>query len=173
MSSDTSIFVGSLDDTAWVRIEGVATKETSGCIRSYCTDRFSQGLRRFTIDLKDCRLIDSTFIGILTGLAGKIAKDGGNGEVKVLHPNERNVQSICKLGLENLLTIDCDCTEGLESRVEGTLDRLESENLDKIEKSTMILHAHESICSANEKNNEEFGDVLTYLRADLDNCSEE
>ncbi|MDF1751853.1 MAG: STAS domain-containing protein [Verrucomicrobiales bacterium] len=175
MSSDTSIFVGSLNDIAWVRIDGVATKDTSSCIRSFFSDRFAQGLRKFIIDLKDCQLIDSTFIGILTMLAGNVTAEGECGEVKVIHPNERNVKSICKLGLDNLITIDCGGEESkdLETLIASSLDRLESEDIDKIEKSTMILDAHETICSANEKNRQEFGDVLTYLREDLDRATKD
>ena len=170
VSSDTSIFVGNLDNTAWVRIVGVATKDTSACIRRYFSEKFSQGLRNFVIDLGQCRLIDSTFIGILTGLAGNIAEEGNSGEVKVIHTNERNEKSICKLGLDNLITIDREGSgsEEMESRIGTSLNLLAEEELDKVEKTTMILRAHENICSANEENEEEFVDVLELLRVDLD-----
>ena len=174
VNSDTSIYVGCLEETAWVRIEGVATKDTSSGIRRYFSDRFSEGLRNYVIDLENCRLIDSTFIGILTGLAGNIAEDdGGNqGEVKVIHSNERNTRSICKLGLDNLIKIEKDgngSTE-LENRISEHLDPLEDEDEvdDRAEKEDMIIKAHEDICSANEENYEKFSDVLRFLRKDLD-----
>lgn len=169
MSSDTSILVGSLGDIAWVRIEGVATKDTACGIQSFFAETFSKGLRKFTIDLAECRLIDSTFIGMLTGLAGNIAEDSENGEVKVIHPNERNEKSICKLGLDNLIKIDRDgeSSEDLEKIIADSLAPLESEELDKVEKATVIIEAHEEICTANEENRSIFGDVLKYLKQDL------
>lgn len=176
MTSDTSIFVGCVDDqTAWVRIEGVATKETSGCVRRYVTEKFASGLRHFIIDMEMCRLIDSTFIGILTGLAGKIADAGDKGEVELIRTNERNAKSICKLGLDNLIKIHkegCKCSaEELEEQVQSSLDRLETEDQDKSEKSRMILKAHEDLCSANDENTEEFKDVLHFLRKDAEESS--
>lgn len=170
MNSDTSIYVGCLDETAWVRIEGVATKDTSCGIRKYFSDTFSSGLRRFVIDLQDCRLIDSTFIGILTGLAGNILDDEANadkGEVKLIHANERNEKSICKLGLDSLINIDPDGEDELEDRIADCLNPLNSEELEKTEKASLILKAHEDICTANEKNTDEFGDFLTLMRDNL------
>ncbi len=166
--SDTSIFVGSLHDVAWVRIDGVATKDTCSGIRGYFSRSLSEGLRSFVIDLEDCKLIDSTFIGILTGLAGKVVDD--EGEVKVIHPNERNEKSICKLGLDQIIHIDRDGTESedLEIEIEGCLECLSAEgDLNKLEKTDMILKAHEDLCAANECNREEFGDVIGFLKEDL------
>ena len=180
MNSDTSIFVGCHNDTAWVRIEGVATKDTSSGIRRYFTESFEEGLRSFIIDLEECRFIDSTFIGILTALAGNIAASSSPGSslnrggVRVVHPNERNEKSICKLGLDNLITIDRDGRDSAEVKrhVQPCLNRLEcGESPDKLEKAAMILHAHEVICSANTKNQEEFADVLDFLRKEVDQSS--
>ncbi|MDF1815482.1 MAG: STAS domain-containing protein [Verrucomicrobiales bacterium] len=169
MNTDTSIFVGSLDDIAWVRIEGVATKDTASGIQGYFSETFSRGLRNFTIDLKDCRLIDSTFIGILTGLAGSIASEGNSGEVKVIHPNERNEKSICKLGLDNLITIDRDGSSAceMESLISQSLHPLYGGEMSKVEKASLILDAHEKICEANEENRSVFKDVLKFLKQDL------
>lgn len=162
MNSNTSIYVGCLDNTAWVRIVGVATKDTIIGVRQYFSDTFGKGLRHFVIDLEECRLIDSTFIGMLTGLAGNIVDDGSDGEVKLIHANERNEKSICKLGLDNLLTIDRDGE--LEEHVEECLNPLESKKIETSEKADVILKAHEDICSVNEENAEEFRDVVSLLR---------
>lgn len=173
MNSDTSIFVGCLDDVALVRIEGIATKETSCAVRQYLADSFEHGLRKFIVDLEQCRLIDSTFIGILTGLAGNIAEEGKTkGGVKVIHSNERNTRSICKLGLDNLIEIEREgdiCSETYDS---DRLDLLEDPGFhDKEEKTDMIIKAHEDLCSANKANYDEFGDVLHFLKKDLDSAT--
>ncbi len=52
----------------------------------------------------------------------------------------------------------------LELRVSTCLDRLADVNLNKSEKASMILEAHEDICSINEDLEEEFRDVLDFLR---------
>ena len=167
--------MGCLNDVAWVRIEGDATRDTSGGIRRYLTDAFEEGLRKFIIDLEQCRLIDSTFIGILSGLAGKIARQGDcTDAVKVIHSNERNEKSICKLGLNHMITIvrDGPDSEDLEKEARSCLDLLDDDDpSDKTEKASMILRAHEDLCAANEENEDEFRDVLNYLRQDLDNST--
>jgi len=165
VNSNTSIYVGCLDNTAWVRIVGVATKDTIIGIRQYFSDNFSNGLRNFVIDLEECRLIDSTFIGVLTGLAGNIVDDESDGEVKLIHANERNEKSICKLGLDNLLTLDKNGE--FEERIEQCLNPLESAEMETSQKAEVILKAHEDICSVNEKNAEEFQDVVSLLRDNI------
>lgn len=172
---DTSIFVGCLNDVAWVRIEGDATRDTSGGLRRYLTEAFEKGLRKFIIDLEQCRLIDSTFIGILSGLASKIARQGdGADAVQVIHTNERNEKSICKLGLNHMITVIHEGldSEDLETEARSCLNLLDDdEPLDKTEKASMILRAHEELCAANEENMEEFRDVVNYLRKDLENST--
>ena len=148
----------------------MATKDTICGIRQYFTDTFGEGLRRFVIDLEECRLIDSTFIGMLTGLAGNIVEDeAAEGEVKLIHANERNEKSICKLGLDNLINIDKDGEQEMEDRIQNCLNPLSTDSLemDKSEKASLILKAHEDICSVSEENAEEFGDVVSILRDNL------
>lgn len=171
MNDETSIFVGRIDKTAWVRIEGVATKDTSIGIKHYFNDKYGEGFRHFIVDLGACRMIDSTFIGILTGLAGNIAEEESGGDVKVIHTNERNEKSICKLGLDSMITIERGGidSEEVENQIKKRLDPLDfDEELDIAQKTAVILEAHEEICSANEENVEEFCDVLSLLRKELD-----
>lgn len=171
MNAETSIFVGRIDKTAWVRIEGVATKDTSIGIKQYFSDKFSEGFRNFIVDLGACRMIDSTFIGILTGLAGNIAEEESGGDVKVIHTNERNEKSICKLGLDSMITIKRGGidSEEVENQIKERLDLLDfDDDIDTVEKTAVILEAHEDICSANEENVDEFCDVLSLLRKELD-----
>ncbi len=166
MNSDTSIFVGRLDNVVWVRIEGIATKDTSCGIRQYFSESLKEGHREFIIDLEECRMIDSTFIGILTGLAGKLEE----GAVKVIHPNERNQKSICKLGLNTLITLEPDGVES-EDEARTRLDPLLDDERERVQQAAVILQAHEELSSINERNAADFKDVLDYLRRDLESIT--
>jgi anti-sigma B factor antagonist len=175
VSSNTSIYAGSQGRTAWVRIEGDATKDTAGGLRRYLSETFSSGLRNFIIDLKDCKKVDSTFIGILVGLAKQLdTEEAKEGKIRLLHANSRNSTSITKLGLHNRIDFAKNGRdfEELESQIGSELKPLPEEEMDKFQKSKMVLKAHEDLCDANEENEGIFSDLLFYLRRDLKKSSE-
>src|SRR5687767_8124735 len=60
-----------------MRIVGFANHRLCQPVQEFALAMVSVGYRRFEIDLGVCTQIDSTFIGVLAGLAIKIAPDGG------------------------------------------------------------------------------------------------
>ncbi len=174
MSSKTSIYAGTLGGTAWVRIVGDANKDTTGGIRRFFANKFSDGLRTFIIDLESCEKVDSTFIGIVIGLAKRMEKEKVEGKVNIIHANDRNTTSISKLGDHDRIKLRQHGRgfEELESSICTHLVQLPDEEMDKVQKSTMILEAHEDLCDGNEENEGQFSDLLFYLRRDLKNSSE-
>ena len=171
MSAENSILVGCLGSVAWVRIEGCANHENAACIKDFLRGRFDKGWRKFVIDLKECRGIDSTFIGMLYRLAVLVAEDSEEGAVEVINAGERNSKSIKKLGLDSFIQIDQDGSRW------GDEQRLVAENLQqpyhcppigKLEKTQLMLDAHEALITANEENRSRFCDVVDFLKQDLD-----
>ena len=146
-------------------------------MKQFLREKFDSGERHFVVDLVDCEGIDSTFIGILYRLASNIEETGETGSVDVIGPCERNERSICKLGLNDKIHIERDCStwESRRAEVRDLLRALPSSNgsEEKLERSEMILDAHEAIASANEENEHHFRDVLDFLRQDAQSLDED
>ena len=85
-----SVWVG--DKTAWIRIEGRANLNSSVDFKALVNGLIEKGYTRFILDLTECVLMDSTFLGVLAGLGMKFSAPK-NGDpaitVELLNANEQ------------------------------------------------------------------------------------
>jgi anti-sigma B factor antagonist len=148
-----------------------ANHEQAACVKEFLTGRFELGWRRFVIDLEGCRGIDSTFIGMLSRLAVKIANSGEEGGVEIINPSPRNAGSIQKLGLERYLSLDLEGSRWRRERelVDENLRKPSCDGpIDQVEHAEFVLAAHEALIAANEENCGRFRDVVDFLRQELE-----
>ena len=68
----------------------------------------AKGFSCFVIDLSECGLMDSTFLGVLAGFGLKMREDGdaaATGSVTLLNPNSRVTELLENLGVLQLFRI--------------------------------------------------------------------
>lgn len=157
-----SILVGTADRTVLVRVEGKGTFLNSTGLKEFAKEMTNRGFREFVVDLKNCPVMDSTFMGILAFVAMRLRKLG-SGEMRAINLNERNRDLLCNLGLDQLFTIsaagEVDCAPQPLPLPADAADK-------KTQKQTM-LEAHEAVIEANPANAAKFKDVLDFLKQDL------
>ena len=142
---------------------------------SFAKCMIEKGESRIVVDLEDCPVMDSTFMGTLTGIARRLKAVEG-GELEVLNANERNQDLIESLGLDFVLRLDTDGTAWEAERVvisrqfQEMAVELEPEELSKEEKTEFILEAHENLVEVNPENIPRFEDVIHYLREESRAC---
>ncbi len=124
---------------------------------------FDRGHRSFVVDLADCPVMDSTFMGTLAGIALRL-RESDSGHLQVRNVNERNGELLRNLGLDNLFAIEA--LPGGDGSGDGTA--LPNEPvLSKDEHAECMIEAHEALVDADPENLARFKDVLEYLRQDL------
>ena len=123
-----------------------------------------RGFREFVMDLKNCPVMDSTFMGTLAGIALQL-RGLGQGCLRVINLNERNTDLLANLGLDQLFTIESCPPASLPEPVQQPLDVAGPE--DKVTRAKTMLEAHEFCVQANPENAAKFKDVLEYLKQDL------
>lgn len=178
MNSAAPIYVGQLSEqVVWVRVEGKGSFQNSQELRDFATQVIDGGARRVVVDLENCPVMDSTFMGTLVGITNELAEAGGEGAgLDVINANERNVQLVQSLGLDHLFTLD---TEGSSwpavreavSAQAAACEQLEHVTLDKRSCAELMLDAHETLSEADEGNVHRFRDVIEYLKKDLETTS--
>ena len=147
-------------DPVVVRIEGRACFQNSPCLREFISEMLRRGRSRFLIDFSGCASMDSTFLGVVAGVALELRRASPPGHLVACRVGERNLELMRSLGLHRLLEINAadgtsaPCPQALESRSTGS----EAEN------ARHVLEAHENLVSADEENRRRFQDVLTFLR---------
>ena len=164
------VWVG--DMVVCIKIAGRASFHCSVEFKTLVTTLWQQGQTRFILDLSDCQLMDSTFLGVMAGLGIKLnAERNGNGQasLELWHASSRVADLIENLGISHLFktvsapsapaTADCNRVDpaGLPT---GT-------PADKNEISRTCLEAHRLLMELNPNNVPKFKDVTRFLEEDL------
>ena len=165
MNSAPAILVGTIDRTVCVRVEGKGSFLNSTGLKESSKEMTNRGFREFVVDLRNCPLMDSTFMGTLTGVALRL-RELGQGNLKIVNLNDRNRDLLTNLGLDQLMSLDGMPRPSLA--VEPIVQQeLPTESADKHSRAETMLEAHQDLVEANPANQAKFKDVLEYLRQDL------
>ena len=166
MTTPPAILVGTTERTVWVRVEGKGSFLNSTGLKEFAKEMTNRGFRDFVVDLKNCPVMDSTFMGTLAGLALRL-RELGQGRLQVVNLNDRNRDLLANLGLDQLFTIEDRPLAESPAWNEQQKVIEEGANAGKAERAQTMLEAHEACVKANPENATKFKDVLEYLKQDL------
>jgi anti-sigma B factor antagonist len=163
---DSSIQVGIRGPTVWVKVEGRGSFLNSGNLKEFSREMLDRGYREFVVDLADCAMMDSTFMGTMASVALRL-KELGRGHLHIVHCGNRSQDLLSGLGLDQIFDIHAN---GARSPECGALEPAAAGNSPearKQEQAETMLEAHEALCEAAPENLFRFKDVLDFLRQDL------
>lgn len=169
MTPATSILVGQIGPVFWIRVEGRGTFQNSLHLKRVLKQTIEQGQRHFVVDLERCPMMDSTFLGTLTGAALSLREHAG-ASLSVLNANDRNEQLLESLGLDHLLEVDRDGTSWPSERktAAGSIARcLEGEEAMMEDQTEHVLKAHQALADVSDDNACRFKDVIEFLEKEL------
>ena len=147
-----------------VRINGKANYLNCSPVNDFFEMMVSSGHREFLVDFTECQGMDSTFLGVLAGVACKTMQHNPQGSVILANLSAGNKQLIRGLGLHHLPTVVIRDDVPMDfSRCEQkvTIKGLEAGTEASPE---MILEAHERLMKLNRANERRFQDVVKFLR---------
>ena len=145
-----------------MRVEGKGSFLNSTGLKDFAKEMVNRGFRDFVLDLKNCPVMDSTFMGTLAFIALRL-REMGQGQLRVVNINDRCRDLLANLGLDQLFTID----DRVPAEAPAAQQALDGAAKDKIEQAQTMLEAHEACVEANPENAAKFKDVLEYLKQDL------
>jgi anti-sigma B factor antagonist len=160
---ESSIQVAVSGPTVWVKVEGKGSFLNSGNLKEFAREMLDRGYREFVVDLADCAMMDSTFMGTMASVALRL-KELGRGHLHVVHCRNRSRELLSGLGLDHIFDIQGNGATAPECE---TLERDRSRENRKQEQAQTMLEAHEALCEAAPENLFRFKDVLDYLKQDL------
>lgn len=143
--------------SVWIKVDGRGTFQNSAGMRDFAAEMTHRGHRDFVIDLTNCELMDSTFMGTLAGIALRL---GEGGKVRVVRPNERNRSVLSNLGLDRIMQVEA--APAREPEAPGW--QAAGGGQPQEEKKQAIIEAHENLVAANPENAVRFKDVLEFLK---------
>jgi len=159
---------GSLDvaragSTVYVKVKGLGIASIGLDLWDFSEEMARQGFSKFIIDLEDCQSFDSTFMGVLVGVA-EIAEQNEGGGVMVIHPSPHHKKLLSEVGLTKIITIreePIEVPDGIEMTPLYELARTSEKRIQ------MIREAHEQLCELDERNRIKFGAFLEMLAREI------
>ncbi len=156
--------VDAYSDPVLVRIQGRASFMNSGSLKEFFTEMIRQGKTKLAVDFQQCTSMDSTFLGVLAGAALELKKTASLGSLTLVRVGERNLELIRNLGLHRLAIVDAG---NFSLNLGGTAQALSEPMRTEIERTRLVLEAHENLLDADPSNLTKFQDLLAFLRNQL------
>lgn len=162
-----NMLVAVLNGVVCVKISGRANFTSSLGFKALIRELKQRGHDHFVIDLSECLIMDSTFLGVLAGIGLNLAGEPGSQcacPMELLNPNARVADLLDNLGVLPLFKIS-NCVPapvaGFEPVVPvGALPT-------RAEISRNCLEAHQTLMSLHPANDARFKDVTRFLAEDL------
>lgn len=152
-----------------IKIVGRANFNSSVDFKTLVSELRQKGYSYFVLDLSECLLMDSTFLGVLTGFGLKLRpddKDCCDNGIELLNANARITDLLENLGVLHLFKL----SSGSPKTVEGAEMRAQTPlNPSKEEVTRACLEAHKTLMEVNPANVGRFKEVTQFLAEDLKN----
>ena len=165
-TSPAKLLVLAGKDFACLKIAGRANFSFSPDFKTLLTELNQKGYHRFVIDLSECVLMDSTFLGVLAGFGIKLNQAGAPDQrgIELLNANARVTELLENLGALHLFKT----TSGVLPLPDGIqASTPKSINPSHEEITRTSLEAHQTLMAVNPENVDRFKDVTKFLAEDL------
>lgn len=161
METQDQVLVGTAGQTVYVAVKGQGNFQNSHPLKEYALAMMERGNHDFLVDLDKCSGMDSTFMGVLAGVAIKLKKNH-NKTLKLVRVSPHNRELLETLGLASLVQI-------MEAGSGGApaADPLKKSSVDKPAMSKHMLEAHETLSALSDLNKVKFKNVIQVLQEDL------
>ena len=159
MNKETHYKVHVTPENAFVRVFQKASFLNCAPLRSFFEECLVVGRRNYVVDFQECSSMDSTFLGILVGLAMKLRKFKDDGRLTLINLKDRNLETVRNLGIHKIADVNPDDL----SSDERELNDLESNEGRESVGSETICQAHKTLMELNERNSKMFCDVVNFL----------
>ncbi len=153
------------DHTVFLRVIGRGSFKVAAPLKQFVTQVASQRpISTVVIDLEECIGMDSTFMGSVAGLAGRLKKT--NQTLELINLSEKNAQLLKTLGVDQVLSFYKDA-HGHQLSVQKTTT-LPTDQTSQKEMAETALQAHEKLVQISDENLPKFKQVIELLKEDVD-----
>jgi anti-anti-sigma factor len=154
-----------IGDKILIRVSGRGSFKVSATLKQFIAEVASkQSISVVALDMTECIGMDSTFMGVLAGLSGRLKQRGQ--ALELINLSEKNEALLATLGVDHVVAHYRN-SHGHE------LPALETQSLPtasatKKDLAETALQAHETLVELSEENRPRFKRVIEYLKADVD-----
>ncbi|MFH0878410.1 MAG: STAS domain-containing protein [Lentisphaerota bacterium] len=157
-------------ETGFVHVQGRGSFKISTALKQFGQAAIEAHCVRLVMDMEDCIGMDSTFMGVLAGLAFHLRKLP-DGAIIMVNLNPRTRGLLGTLGLDQIIEAHLAgaAPETLNEvmSISSQMHTLETDEPSQRATAETMLEAHENLIQLSPDNLPKFKDVLTFLRQDI------
>jgi len=162
MTSEGHIDIALCEKLIYVKITGLASMNNSMSLLELCLALLDSGYGEVIFDLGKCEGMDSTFLGVMAGIATH-GPDRKGPTVTVINCGSECLSSMEIVGLTKFVQMKADPIPTLEVE----FFRLDEEEVPDVDRVRFIKEAHEQLILVDKRNRELFGPLLRMLSDEL------
>lgn len=152
------------DEKLFIRVIGRGSFNTAAPMKQFIDDLCDrQPIRIVVIDLKQCIGMDSTFMGVLAGLSGRLNR--AQKALELINLSEKNVNLLTTLGVDRVLSAYSN--QHGHNIPDHNAASLPTDPASKKEMAETALRAHENLVQISDENQPRFERVIELLKKDV------
>lgn len=153
------------DDILFVRVIGRGSFKVAAPMKQFIFDSCStHSVNTIVLDLAECIGMDSTFMGVLAGLSGRLKKN--NKKLELINLSKKNANLLATLGVDQVLAFYSH-SHG-HNVPEPETESLPMDQATKKQMAETALQAHRNLTQISEENKPRFKRVIELLKEDVD-----
>ncbi len=158
------VMVAVFDRTVCLQVSGRADFTCTVDLKKLIAELWERGYSHFLFDLCGCRMMDSTFLGVLAGISLQLSSTASQTQpLELINANPRICETLENLGVAHLFKIGAAAapvSDKFEPLAQG-------DPASAVELARTCLKAHQTLIELNPANAQKFKDVAQFLAEDL------
>ena len=165
---DNGLFACTQNGQCCLQLNGRGSFKISTVMKKYITRAVEEeNASLVRIDMLNCIGMDSTFMGVVAGLSGRLKKKGV--QTILINLDEKNANLLKTLGIDHVVQFSmidgsdnsCACAKkGVDTELLGLTETQQ-------ETASTMLTAHQTLTDLNDENIDRFKNVINLLEEDL------
>jgi anti-anti-sigma factor len=163
-NSSASLKVAVFERAVCIQVSGRADFTCAVDLKKLITEMWERGFSHFIFDLRDCRMMDSTFMGVLAEVSLQLS-DGPDRPhpLELLNANPHITETLENLGVADLFQLG-----GSDSPLSDKFEPLsQGDSTSPVELARACLKAHQTLIALSPENARRFKDVAQFMAEDL------
>jgi len=165
MSQTSNLMVAVFEQVVCIKVCGKADFTSSLDLKKLINELWQRGHNRFVFELCECVTMDSTFLGMLSGIGLKFC-DGNvpqGSPLELFNPNPRIAEVLDSLGVAHLFKI----TRSTDPLTYNFEPLAKAADVTRADVTRNCLEAHQTLMEIKPENINKFKDVAQFLAEDL------
>lgn len=156
--------ISALDDKGYIEVYGPGNMNIAPLLKDLCYAMINEKKSTIFINLENCDIIDSTFMGTLVAVQEWFGRMGiTSGKIMLLNVREELKKLLDMVGVSQIIQILPDEIEVPDFK----LKNIDIGDVDRKEKLRVVVEAHEKLIHLNELNKEKFCRFLNLIKKEM------